>query len=235
MGHRSPPEESRPPMRTLFHLPLCPYSRKVRIVLTEKNLDFELRHERVWERRPDYLALNPAAEVPVLVESDGKVIADSSVICEFLEEVYRERLLLGIDPVDRAEIRRLVPWFDLKMNREVTQNLIGEKMMKRMMGYGNPNSAAIRAGHANIHYHLDYIAFLVERRRWLAGDHFSLADIAAAAHLSVLDYIGDVPWGSHERAKDWYARIKSRPAFRPLLADHIAGHPPPEHYADLDF
>jgi glutathione S-transferase len=222
-------------MRTLFHLPLCPFSRKVRVVLKEKNLDFELKHERVWERRSDYLEMNPAAEVPVLVESDGKVIVDSAVICEFLEEVYRERLLLGIDPVDRAEIRRLVAWFDLKMNREVTVNLVGEKMMKRMMGYGNPNSTAIRAGHANVHYHLDYIGFLVERRRWLAGDHFSLADIAAAAHLSVLDYIGDVPWGNHELAKDWYARIKSRPAFRPLLTDHIAGHPPPDHYADLDF
>jgi len=222
-------------MRTLFHLPLCPFSRKVRVVLKEKNLDFELKHERVWERRADYLEMNPAAEVPVLVESDGKVIVDSAVICEYLEEVYRDRLLLAIDPVDRAEIRRLVAWFDLKMNREVTVNLVGEKMMKRMMGYGNPNSTAIRAGHANIHYHLDYIGFLVERRRWLAGDHFSLADIAAAAHLSVLDYIGDVPWGNHELAKDWYARIKSRPAFRPLLTDHIAGHPPPDHYADLDF
>jgi glutathione S-transferase len=222
-------------MRTLFHLPLCPFSRKVRVVLKEKNLDFELKHERVWERRADYLEMNPAAEVPVLVESDGRVIVDSAVICEYLEEVYRDRLLLAIDPVDRVEIRRLVAWFDLKMNREVTVNLVGEKMMKRMMGYGNPNSTAIRAGHANIHYHLDYIGFLVERRRWLAGDHFSLADIAAAAHLSVLDYIGDVPWGNHELAKDWYARIKSRPAFRPLLTDHIAGHPPPEHYADLDF
>ena len=222
-------------MRTLFHLPLCPFSRKVRVVLKEKNLDFELKHERVWERRADYLEMNPAAEVPVLVESDGRVIVDSAVICEFLEEAYRDRLLLAIDPVDRAEIRRLVAWFDLKMNREVTVNLVGEKMMKRMMGYGNPNSTAIRAGHANIHYHLDYIGFLVERRRWLAGDHFSLADIAAAAHLSVLDYIGDVPWGNHELAKDWYARIKSRPAFRPLLTDHIAGHPPPDHYADLDF
>ena len=228
-------ESAVPSMRTLFHLPLCPFSRKIRVVLKEKNLDFEPMQERVWERRPDYLEMNPAAEVPVLVEADGKVIVDSGVICEFLEEVYRERLLLGIDPVDRAEVRRLVAWFDLKMNREVTQNLVGEKMLKRMMGYGNPNSSAIRAGHANIHYHLDYIAFLVERRRWLAGDHFSLADIAAAAHLSVLDYIGDVPWGSHEPAKDWYARIKSRPAFRPLLADHIPGHPPPEHYADLDF
>ena len=179
--------------------------------------------------------MNPAAEVPVLVEADGRVIVDSGVICEFLEEVHRERPLIGIDPVDRAEVRRLVAWFDLKMNREVTLNLVGEKMMKRIMGYGEPNSNAIRAGHVNIRHHLDYIAYLVERRRWLAGDHFSLADIAAAAHLSVLDYIGDVPWSHHEPAKDWYARIKSRPAFRPLLADHLPGYPPPEHYADLDF
>ncbi len=222
-------------MRTLFHHPLCPFSRKVRVVLKEKNLDFELMAERVWERRPEYLEMNPAGEVPVMVEPDGKVIVDSGVICEYLEEIYRDRLLMGIDPVDRAEIRRLVAWFDLKTNREVTLNLVGEKMMKRMMGYGNPNSSAIRAGHTNIRYHLDYIGFLVERRRWLAGDHFSLADIAAAAHLSVLDYVGDVPWSQHEPAKDWYARIKSRPAFRPLLTDHIPGHPPPAHYADLDF
>ena len=150
-------------MRTLFHHPLCPFSRKVRVVLKEKNLDFELMPERVWERRPEYLEMNPAGEVPVMVEPDGKVIVDSGVICEYLEEVYRDRLLMGIDPVDRAEIRRLVAWFDLKMNREVTLNLVGEKMMKRMMGYGNPNSSAIRAGHTNIRYHLDYIGFLVER------------------------------------------------------------------------
>lgn len=222
-------------MRTLFHLTLCPFSRKLRIVLREKNLEFELVHEKVWERRPDYLAMNPAGEVPVLVEPDGTIVVDSNVITEYLEETYRERLLIGIDPLARAEVRRLVAWFDLKMNREVTQNLVGEKMFKRMMGYGYPNSTAIRAGHANLRHHLDYVGWLVERRRWLAGDHFSLADIAAAAHLSVLDFIGDVPWGNHEPAKDWYARIKSRPSFRPLLSDHIPAHKPPDHYADLDF
>jgi glutathione S-transferase len=222
-------------MRTLFHLSLCPFSRKLRIVLKEKNLDFDLVHERVWERRPEFLAMNPAGEVPVLVEPDGMVVADSRVIVEYLEETYRERSLLGNQPVGRAEVRRLVAWFDLKMNREATQNLVGEKLMKRMMGYGHPNSSAIRAGHANLHHHLDYIGWLVERRRWLAGDHFSLADIAAAAHLSVIDYIGDVNWGRHEMAKDWYARIKSRPSFRPLLSDHVPGHAPPAHYADLDF
>ncbi|HEV2551048.1 MAG TPA: glutathione S-transferase family protein [Stellaceae bacterium] len=222
-------------MRLLYHLPLSPASRKIRIVLQEKTLDFTLKVEKTWERRPEFLALNPAGDVPVLIEPDGTVLAESSAIAEYVDEVYRERLLLGINPVDRAEVRRLVAWFDVKMNHEVTENLVGEKLMKRLLGIGQPNSAAIRAGKANIGYHLDYIGYLIERRRWLAGDHFSLADIAAAAHLSAIDYLGDVPWEAHEPAKEWYARVKSRPSFRPILADHIPGMAPPPHYADLDF
>jgi glutathione S-transferase len=222
-------------MRVLYHLWLSPFSRTVRVVLKEKNLEFTLKAEKIWERRPEFLALNPAGEVPVLIEPDGSVVAGMPAIAEFLDEVYREKILIGINPVDRAEVRRLVAWFDLKMNNEVTENLVGEKMMKRFLGLGQPNSSAIRAGHANLVHHLGYIGYLTERRRWLAGENFSLADITAAAHLSTIDYLGDVPWDDHEPAKEWYARIKSRPSFRPLLADHIPGAPPPKHYADLDF
>jgi len=222
-------------MRLLYHLWLSPFARKIRVVLKEKNLDFTMKVEKTWERRPEFLVLNPAGDVPVLIEPDGTVLAEASAIAEFLDEVYRDKLLIGINALDRAEVRRLTQWFDGKLNREVTEPLVGEKMMKRFLGLGEPNSAAIRAGKANLGYHLDYITFLVERRRWLAGDHFSLADISAAAHLSALDYLGDVPWDAHEPAKEWYARIKSRPSFRPLLADHIPGAPPPKHYADLDF
>jgi glutathione S-transferase len=222
-------------MRVLYHLWLSPFSRTIRVVLKEKNLEFTLKAEKVWERRPEFLALNPAGEVPVLIEPDGTVLAHVGAIAEFLDEVYREKILIGINPLDRAEIRRLVAWFDIKMNNEVTENLVGEKMMKRFLGLGQPNSSAIRAGHANLIHHLDYIGYLIERRRWLAGENFSLADITAAAHLSTVDYLGDVPWDDHEPAKEWYARIKSRPSFRPLLSDHIPGAPPPKHYADLDF
>ena len=116
-----------------------------------------------------------------------------------------------------AEVRRLAAWFDLKFEREVTRNLVDEKIMKRFLGLGEPNSQAIRAGSANIHTHLDYISYLTEERRWLAGNDFSLADISAAAHLSCVDYLGDVPWGDHELAKEWYARVKSR-AFARFLA-----------------
>jgi glutathione S-transferase len=222
-------------MRVLYHLWLSPFARKIRLALREKDLDFVLKVEKIWERRTEFLALNPAGEVPVLIEPEGLVLADATAIAEYLEEIYHDKLLLGATPIERAETRRLVSWFDVKMNREVTENLVGEKVFKRLFGYGQPDSGAIRAGKANIGYHLDYIGYLAERRRWLAGDHFSLADITAAAHLSCLDYIGDVPWTDHDPAKEWYARIKSRPSFRPLLADQVPGLHPPAHYADLDF
>ncbi len=222
-------------MRILYHLWMSPPCRKVRVVLKEKSLEFELRAENVWERRDEFLALNPAGDIPVLVEPDGTAISGGDAICEFLDEVHPNPSLIGRQALGRAEVRRLVHWFDNKFDKEVTENLVGEKMMKRFLGQGAPLSKAVRAGHANIHHHLDYIGYLIERRRWLAGDDYSLADIAAAAHLSTVDYLGDVPWTEHEEAKDWYARIKSRPSFRSLLEDNIPGAPPPKHYADLDF
>ncbi|MEE8332715.1 MAG: glutathione S-transferase family protein [Alphaproteobacteria bacterium] len=222
-------------MRVLHHLWLSPACRKVRVVLREKGLDFELKIEDLWQRSEEFIALNPAGEVPVLVEEDGAVIADSGAICEYLEEIAPDPPLLPGAASNRAEVRRLVAWFDGKFSTEVSDNLVGEKILKRILKRGGPDGRAIRAGHENIHYHLDYIGWLTERRTWLAGPDLSLADIAAAAHISAVDYLGDVPWNEHQPAKDWYARIKSRPSFRPILADHIPGEPPPQHYADLDF
>lgn len=222
-------------MRILYHLPLSPYARKVRLVLSEKRIPFELRIERVWERREEFLELNSACTVPVLVEENGLVLADSYPICEYLDEAYPDVPLLGRTLGERAEVRRLVAWFDGKFAREVTDNLLYEKQMKRLMGRGNPDAGALRAGYANLKPHLDYLGWLAETRIWLAGNSLSLADLAAAAHLSALDYIGDIDWSLNDAAKDWYARVKSRPAFRPLLADRVSGVNPPPHYPDLDF
>lgn len=220
----------------LHHLWLCPFSRKVRIVLAEKKIPCDLLVEKVWDQRPEFLALNPAADVPVLVEADGSAISDSSAITEYLDEIQPNPPLFGGDPRSRAEVRRLVAWFDVKFNRDVTINLVGEKIVKRQMGVrSGPDSRLVRIGYTMIRQHLDYIGWLVEHRRWLAGDLLSMADIAAAAHLSSVDYVGDVPWEDYPLAKDWYARMKSRPSVRPLLADHLPGIPPPPHYADLDF
>ena len=222
-------------MLALHHFWLCPFSRKVRVVLGEKDVPFNLVFEKYWERPEAFLALNPAGQVPVLVDDDGIALADSNAICEYLDERYPDRPLIGFDARARAETRRLVAWFDGKFFEEVTRNVVDEKVLKRFMRMGHPDSGAIRAGQQNLGYHLDYIGWLTERRNRLAGDDFGLADVAAAAHLSCVDYLGDVPWSGHEAAKDWYARVKSRPSFRTLLADHIPGLAPPKHYADLDF
>ena len=191
--------------------------------------------EPIWERREDFLALNPAGEVPVLIEDDDKVVAGGRVILEYLEESTEKPALLGDSPTARAETRRLVDWFADKFNREVTEGIVREKVLKRFLGLGAPDGNVIRACLQNVHYHMDYVGYLTERRRWLAGDEFSYADISAAAHFSCLDYLGDAPWGDHILAKDWYMRVKSRPSFRPLLGDRIAGLAPAKHYADLDF
>jgi glutathione S-transferase len=222
-------------MRRLHHFPLQPFSRTLRIILREKGLDFELVEERPGDRRDELLRLNPNGEVPVLVEDDGGAYADCQAIAEYLDEVYPEPSMIGRGAPARAEVRRLVGWFDHKFHREVTARLLDEKIMKRLVRSGQPDSNAIRIASANLHIHLEYIAWLSDRRIWLAGDHFSLADASAAAHISIVDYLGNMPWDQHPGAKDWYARVKSRPSFRPLLADHVPGAPPPQHYADLDF
>lgn len=222
-------------MRILYHLPLSPHARKVRLALAEKRIQFELREEPVWERRAEFLAMNPACTVPVLQDENGLAIADSAAICEYLDEAYPELTLFGHTLAQRAETRRLVAWFDGKFGNEVTANLLYEKQWKRLLGRGNPDAGAIRAGYANLRPHLDYLGWLAETRAWLAGPQISLADFAAAAHLSALDYIGDVDWRLNDAAKDWYARMKSRPCFRALLTDRVSGVTPPPHYADLDF
>ena len=221
-------------MIRLFHVPLSPFCRKVRLSLAEKKLEVELVEERYWQQDPDFLRRNPAGKVPVL-KIDGQTMAESSAICEYIEEKYPEPPLLPKDSVERQEVRRLVAWFDDKFHHEVTSKLLYERVNKKVMGQGYPDSANVKAGAKAIKFHLDYLGWLLDQRRWLAGDRMTLADFAAAAHLSTLDYISDVDWNRNEGVKDWYAKIKSRPAFRNILADQVSGFPPPPHYADLDF
>lgn len=221
-------------MAKLYHFPLSPFCRKVRLSLAEKRIEVELHDERYWEQDPDFLRRNPAGKVPVL-RIDGMMMSESSAICEYLEEKYPEPTLMPRGAEARYEVRRLVSWFDDKFHNEVTSKLLYERVNKKVMSRGFPDSGNVKAGARAIKYHLDYMAWLLDQRRWLAGDVMTLADFAAAAHLSSLDYISDVDWNRHAVVKDWYAKIKSRPAFRSILADQIAGFPQPAHYADLDF
>jgi glutathione S-transferase len=228
-------------MLTLFHQPLCPLSRYVRLILGEYGIEARLVEERFWERREEFLLLNPAGEIPVLVADGQPAVPGATVIAEYIEETHQhgEDRLLPAAAGERVEVRRLAGWFNEKFHAEVSGPLATERVFKRHMtveqGGGPPDTDAMRAARHNIRYHLAYIGWLVRTRDWLAGDRLSLADLAAAAHLSAADYLGDVPWTADEAAKNWYARVKSRPAFRTILADNLAGIAPSKNYVDLDF
>lgn len=222
------------PMNRLYHVALSPFCRKVRLTLAEKRIEVELVEERYWEKSTDFLRRNPAGKVPVL-RYDNRLFSESQAICEYIDEVVPTPSLMPRDADARYEVRRLCTWFDDKFNSEVTAKVMGERVWKKVQKKGYPDSKTVKEGLGAIKYHIDYMAWLLDSRRWLAGDVMTLADFAAAAHLSCLDYISDVDWHRSEAVKEWYAKIKSRPAFRSLLADQLPGVPPSPQYAELDF
>jgi glutathione S-transferase len=230
-------------MFTLLHHPFCPQSRFIRLILGEHGLDVRPVEERVWERREAFLALNPAGTTPVLIAEGIPAVPGAGIIADYLDETYGERIgerrLLPTSMPERIEVRRLMAWFNEKFFEEVSSPLVTERIYKRFMGEeiggGPPETDVMRAARTNVRYHLAYIGWLARTRNYLAGDRLTYADLAAAAHLSAIDYLGDVPWVEDEAAKAWYARIKSRPSFRPLLSEWLAGVPASRTYVDLDF
>jgi glutathione S-transferase len=228
-------------MIRLYHYPLSPFCRKVRLTLAEKRIEVDLVIEPYWQKGADFVRRNPAAQVPILRTELG-TFCESQSICEYVDEVRRDPPLMPEDALGRAEVRRLCGWFDDKFHREVTSRLLHERLMKKVIARDSgvredayPDGRAIKRAAGAIKQHLDYMTHLLEHRRWLAGETMTLADFAAAAHLSCLDYISDVDWNRSEIVRTWYATLKSRPSFRGLLADQIPGFPQPAHYADLDF
>jgi glutathione S-transferase len=227
-------------MPQLHHFTLDPYGRRLRLALAEYGVEPQLIEERPWQPSQKLMQLNPTGLSPVYVEDGGYAICGAEAIPEYLEETLSaQKTLLPGNAVARAEIRRLVSWFDVKFYTEVTEPVLTEKVIRRFVASANgssaPQMARVRLGLQVLKSHLDYIGALAEERSWLAGDDLSLADLAAAAHLSAIDYLGDVPWADHPVAQMWYQRIKSRPSFRVLLSDTVPGMAPAAHYADLDF
>jgi glutathione S-transferase len=229
-------------MTTLYYYPICPHSRFVRLVLAEFAIEPHLIEERTFERRRDFLLLDPAGRTPVFIDDTGRVVPGATVFAEYFDETFAVaagKRLMPDNPGDRIEVRRLMNWFHDKFFAEVSDHLVTEKVYKRFaapeMGGGAPDMERVRAARNNVRYHLRYIGYLISARRWLAGEELTYADLAAAAHLSSVDFLGDVPWVEDETAKNWYARIKSRPSFRSLLADKTPGMNPSPVYANLDF
>ncbi|MFN3727260.1 MAG: glutathione S-transferase family protein [Allosphingosinicella sp.] len=223
-------------MWQLFQFPLCPFSRKVRLMLTEKGVQFELVRESPWERRDEFVDLNPAGRTPVMVESErGIVLIDSRAICDYFEETVDAVPMIPGPATDRAEIRRLIAWLDEQLYADVVGPLLEERMRKRLVRREAPDTRVLREAMRACNAHLDYLDYLLDHRRWLAGPLLTLADLAAAAHLSVADYLGGVDWRGHKQTVDWYGVMKSRPSFRPLLAERMEVITPPAHYDKVDF
>jgi glutathione S-transferase len=227
-------------MPSLVHFTLDPFSRRLRLMLAEYGVPVELIDEEPWEPSPDIYELNPAGTLPVYLEDAATPLCGIEAISEYLEETKSSRVcLIPGDAFERAEVRRLTGWFDGKFYAEVTEPMLTEKVIRRFMrrekGGGGPDTTRVRLAMSLLRNHLDYLGHLVDHRPWLSGYELSMADLAAAAHLSAIDYSGDVPWADYPSAKSWYQRMKSRPSFRPLLADTIRGMAPGPHYADLDF
>jgi len=222
-------------MWQLYQFPLCPFSRKVRLLMAEKGIPYELVRENPWDYREEFQKLNPAVRTPVLRdEGRGITLVDSRAICEYLEETNDKNPMINGTATNRAEIRRLVALFDENFFADVTMPLLEERMKKRLVYRQSPDSRMLREALRLAHDHLYYIDHLIDNRPWLAGSTMSLADLAAAAQLSVADYLGGIDWNGHEQARDWYAVFKSRPSFRPLLSERMDVIQPPAHYADVN-
>ncbi len=225
-------------MRTLYHWPLDPQSRQARIALEEKRLRLKLVQIDPWEISEDFIAISPEGRPPVLVENvpGGQIIIQGArAICEYAEDSAGKVSLLPGSAAERAEARRICDWFDVKFADEVNAFILSERLEKTLTGGGAPDPQTMREGRQNLAFHLDYLGWLLDKRGWLAGNEYSLGDIAAAGHLSCLDFIGEIPWKDRPVLKEWYQKVKSRPSLRPLLQDNIPGLIPPRHYRDLDF
>ncbi|WP_033922598.1 glutathione S-transferase family protein [Sphingomonas sp. 37zxx] len=223
-------------MWQLYQFPLCPFSRKVRILLAEKGVGYEPVRESPWLRRDEFLDMNPAGQTPVMVHRDrpGRPMIDSMAICEYFEETVEKSAMINGTAADRAEIRRLVTWFDTHFYRDITAPLLKERMEKRLVLRESPDSGRLREAMKAAVSHLDYIDYLLDHRKWIAGSTISLADLAAAAQISIADYLGGIDWKSHIPTKRWYAGMKSRPSFRPLLAERMEVVSPHADYEKLD-
>lgn len=222
-------------MWQLYQFPLCPFSRKIRLLMGEKGVAYDLVREEPWQPSDMFLNLNAAGRTPVLVnEEKGITLADSRAISEYLEETVDKSPMINGTATGRAEIRRLVALFDENFYNDVTAPLLMERMKKRIVLKQPPDSRALREAMRMAHGHLDYMDWLIDNRPWLAGSTMSLADLAAAAQISVADYLGGIDWAGHEQTRGWYAVFKSRPSFRPLLSERMDVIKPPPHYALVD-
>jgi glutathione S-transferase len=221
-------------MIKFFHYPICPISRQIRVYLKELNLEADIIKESYWERRVEFVKLNPASTVPIII-FDKEAIIGYYAITEFFKENFDNFYLMPQISQERNLVRQEIYWFNEKFYREVSKIILEEKMIRLLRRIGGPRSDYIRAAKTNLLHHLKYITSSLEAHSYIVSEHLTCADIVVASHISTIDYFAEINWDKFPLIKEWYSIIKSRPSFRTILQDNIAGFTPQKDYANLDF
>lgn len=221
--------------RFLYFMPFCPLSRKIFIGLREKGIAFQEFYEKSWDPSKTVLKLNPFGELPIFVDHQ-EICQNDLVALDYLEEAYKDCTpLLGRNLTQKGETRFLVSWFDRLFYHDVYWTLFYERALKRQAKQGFPDTTLLKKGRENLKHHLTTLEYWTQHRPYLNGYQFSWADIAGIAHLSCIDYLGDILWEDYPATKEWYTKVKSRPSVRSCLDWSFPGLDPVPHYRLLDF
>lgn len=201
-------------MMTLYGYPSSPNTRKVRLVLAEKALDYTsvtvdlLKGEQKGAR---FLQRNPLGKVPVL-EIDGSCIWESTIVNEYLEERYPEPALLPRDPLRRARARLLEDYCDTQLAPAITA-LFGEYVLKMP---ADRDAGTIEAAAATVRRCLDYLEQSLGDCEYLVGP-YTLADAAFTPFITLAQTFGILLDHPYTKTARWVDRLTARPSFRALM------------------
>ncbi len=196
----------------LYDYPQCPFGQKVRLVLAEKEISYELVSvdlRKSEQKRPEFLRMNPFGKVPVLVD-DEVVVYDSTVINEYLEDEYPFPRLLPEDSSDRARARSLEDYADIAFILPV-----GVMMNEVRKPEAERDQERMRRSREEIERALVHLNGQLGERPYLAGD-FSVADAAFAPRLMVLRAVGIEIKPQWEPLRRWIDRLAERPSVQKL-------------------
>lgn len=220
-------------MYLLYHHPICPFSRQIRVILAESKITFDLHVEKYWQNTNSLFKVSPSGELPVLI-SDKKPISSITAILEYINDKHSVDIMPK-DIYQKAETRRLNSWFNIKFYQEVVKYIVDERFVKLMSNVDYPRIATIKIAKQNFHYHALYLTSIINEHNNLVQEQVSVADIVCASHFSILDYFGDIEWDRYPELRQWYTLIKSRPSFKQILKDYVIGIAPHHRYTKLDF
>lgn len=201
-------------MIKLYDFLPCPFGQKVRLVLAEKSLSYELVPVDIGrgeQRRPEFLRLNPYGRVPVLVDEDT-VVYDSTIINEYLDDEYPDPPVLP--RIESSSLRARARLFEDFADASFTPQ-VGQLMMEIAKGEAERDGSRLSRLHQSIERVLDYVNRELQGQDFLAGE-FSIADIGFVPRLLVLGDLGIEVGAGRANVEAWLTRLAQRPSVQSL-------------------